>query len=753
LGRIIKMKDGRMQILQKRPTFFVVLAIFSLGFFINESSLIGSSENQPDERIVGYELLDSNQVLHIWNTEDDYYFNATSGMQFTNHYEQYWSKNVFCGGYYDGNEWIKLACVDELPFTWNIRTDNETYINVTGYRDVSHGNYDVRVALRYHLKEHDTRLSVQPYMKNIGSNNIPVELGFAWHIRNIQVDMQEEDNILFVHSLEGYPVESLHNLDKTYHSTLGSMFITNNNTGKHIFMSWNKNLTHLVQAKPSAGQYNSPVTLGIKVGTLAIGQEKTTTIKWIDAEPDCEHVGTDGNEDVCFYASLTSNDFTNYSDATLTNSRFPKFKVTYSNSMPVGCSWDCRLYRQSEVGGSWRKMDTLSNADCYNAWVEDKCDTGYCEMRHTETINERSRWDLCILYSGALCAEDGNVYCGIGSQVGGVYSSRADARVNMSYNQDTPEDYDVTTLEFTNSSGVFLNVSFNTWMGYDLDGLDRSIINWYADDVFFENDNITYTTAKTEQVNADSTESCGTWFGFLPFANVIDNNWATKGLAGAGNIGYGFMNYTKIADAYAVDWEVKDDYSWVNVSVPHDCFNTYDDLVSFRVVSYGTLRDAVWECLNGTSWAVVKSDSVTSQALYEESVHWRTQVQDNDVILNVTDLCYSNITYEVQSWDDSYFSPTDVQVWNWSNISYDTGCLAFLYLFPSIMNRPYIELGRNIDFSNESELEMSVQLDLAQERNPFIRLNFFDPNALRVGLEQTEVETPCIELDNWRDLT
>ena len=46
---------------------------------------------------IGFEELDNGTVWHIWNTEDDYYFNATSGIQFTNHYNEYWAHNIFCG--------------------------------------------------------------------------------------------------------------------------------------------------------------------------------------------------------------------------------------------------------------------------------------------------------------------------------------------------------------------------------------------------------------------------------------------------------------------------------------------------------------------------------------------------------------------------------------------------------------------------------------------------------------------------------
>ncbi|MBU0497008.1 MAG: hypothetical protein KKG04_03525, partial [Candidatus Thermoplasmatota archaeon] len=43
---------------------------------------------------IGYEFLDNDLVLHIWNRYDHYYFNTTSGIQLTNHKDDYWSHNV-----------------------------------------------------------------------------------------------------------------------------------------------------------------------------------------------------------------------------------------------------------------------------------------------------------------------------------------------------------------------------------------------------------------------------------------------------------------------------------------------------------------------------------------------------------------------------------------------------------------------------------------------------------------------------------
>jgi len=78
---------------------------------------------------IGYELLDNNEVLHIWNTQDSYYFDVDSGIQLTNHYNDYWTKNVFCLGYYNNGQWNKIACADELSnFNKDVTSDDSTML-------------------------------------------------------------------------------------------------------------------------------------------------------------------------------------------------------------------------------------------------------------------------------------------------------------------------------------------------------------------------------------------------------------------------------------------------------------------------------------------------------------------------------------------------------------------------------------------------------------------------------------------------
>ena len=252
---------------------------------------------------VGYELVDNNKVFHVWNTVDDYYFNASSGMQWTNNYNEYWTHNVMCIGYYSGDQWNKIACADELSnFNKDIQTGSD-YVNITLWKDLSWGQYDYRMALQYHLKENDKELTITPYIKNIGDTPITNTLGFAWKVNKIQINgdsnpdhnsivlnqsrLSFEDDISKVFKnmtikhtdcsqYGGNGTECVEYYD--WYEYIPSYKLEGATSHNFINLRWNENLNYKVivsNPKPS-------VTLFVNVGTLDIGQEKQTQIFWRD---------------------------------------------------------------------------------------------------------------------------------------------------------------------------------------------------------------------------------------------------------------------------------------------------------------------------------------------------------------------------------------------------------------------------------------------------------------------------------------
>ncbi len=235
--------------------------------------------------LIGYELLENNDVLHLWNFYNSYYFDTDSGIQLTNHYNEYWSHNALMLGYYNNDEWNLIYRTDELSgFNKDIESDNETFVNATLWKDLSYGGYDFRLAIRYHLGIDDNELTVSPYIKNLGVA-IPYTLGFGWEMKDIQINMTETGDYINVNRTIYYLNQTL---DNTYTDLSETEFyLMENITGtstKSLYLKWNQSLNYKLCVKSRDGQYNAPVTLFIKVGTLDSGQEKYTKMFWYDAE-------------------------------------------------------------------------------------------------------------------------------------------------------------------------------------------------------------------------------------------------------------------------------------------------------------------------------------------------------------------------------------------------------------------------------------------------------------------------------------
>ncbi|UCF13476.1 MAG: hypothetical protein JSW06_04255 [Thermoplasmatales archaeon] len=272
--------------------------------FINLTDPPGGGGGSSQQSI-GYELLNDNEVLHIWNKFDSYYFNTSSGIQLTNHYDEYWSHNVLMLGYYNNDKWNLIYRTDELSgFNKDIDTDNETYVNATLWKDLNYQGYDFRLAIRYHLSVDDNELTVIPYIKNIDQDDIPYVLGFAWEINDIQVDMTYEDDYIEINGSLFYLNDQINVTFKNmaipvycWNETTNESYVCGyepipyfnirddqpGNRSESLYLKWDESLNYVVQVKSREGEYNSPVTLAFKIGTLDAGQEKSTELLWHDA--------------------------------------------------------------------------------------------------------------------------------------------------------------------------------------------------------------------------------------------------------------------------------------------------------------------------------------------------------------------------------------------------------------------------------------------------------------------------------------
>ncbi len=137
----------------------------------------------------------------------------------------------------------------------------------------------------------DPDLSIIPYIKNIDDEDIPYALVFGWEIKDIKIaDTYENDTIRLFNGSDWVIYNLNHTLDNEYNDMdYNTTFILEGrNEGKYfrrtLYLKWDHTLNYLLRVKSREGQYNAPVTLFIKIGTLAKDQEKYTMMNWLDSD-------------------------------------------------------------------------------------------------------------------------------------------------------------------------------------------------------------------------------------------------------------------------------------------------------------------------------------------------------------------------------------------------------------------------------------------------------------------------------------
>ena len=251
----------------KRSQGLILLILLMVPFFSLPFNSVHADEPTP----IGFEFLDGGEVLRIWNLYDSYYFNTSSGVQFSNHYNEYWSRNILQLGYYSGGAWNLIYSTDSLGgFKKDLNTDFDTYLNITLWKDLSYAAYDFRLAIQYHLKLRDIRLTVIPYIKNLGQA-IPFDIGFGWKIEDIKASFTEENDWFEVWENEvRTDVYDSYYLNGTINETykdgnFTGYCITDTETKEFLELRWDYHLNNklLLKVNDGPGQYNAPVTLYI----------------------------------------------------------------------------------------------------------------------------------------------------------------------------------------------------------------------------------------------------------------------------------------------------------------------------------------------------------------------------------------------------------------------------------------------------------------------------------------------------------
>jgi len=435
----------------------LLLGVVSAGLF---DFLFSSSVDPPEEQEIGYEFLDDNKVVHIWNTQDDYYFETEKGIQLTNHYKDYWTKNIFCVGFYNpSGNWIERACADSFDsIDLIIETDNETYVKLSFAKDFEQEPIPLRLGTNYYLGLNDKNLTINLSTKNIGTHPFPQELGFAWKvtdwdiphegiggdsifINNVDYDLDGIFDLTFKDMQHSYFDDELNETITEYDSYFRGYDWT-----KFLRVDWNKNLNYAVKLYGNGNQEDFYIALLINVGLFDAEQEKSTTFQWIDAEGDYTGIHWDiagsGNgdargmttdntniwivdkgDDKVYKYDMAGNIVTSW--ATGPGNTFPNGVATDGSNIWTGDSGYADVYKRSMDGTQISNWDVQGDGNdqprgittngSYIWVVEDyETDVHYWDMNGDYISN----WDT---------AEDGNLDpCGITTDNINIYTIDTD---------------------------------------------------------------------------------------------------------------------------------------------------------------------------------------------------------------------------------------------------------------------------------------------------------------------------------------
>lgn len=294
------MKKSKKSQIKVFPILFIgfIFSIILSLFFIYAGSF-----NPSDTRELGYEFLDSSgQIVseneavsvHIWNKHDDYFFNKSSGIQFSNYFQDYWTTNILCGGYKNSSgDWV-LDCNNVFDFNWTIYTDNSTFVNYTGYRETTMEGETVGVTMIYNLKENDGELNIYFSAESL-SGAIPADLGFVWKTKDIGINNTPYDDYIRINDTNYLLSDDLDlefsNLQRPLYKLYDEDY--------YIKLTWDSRLNGTVSITHEINETNSDVELLINVGPLKNNEKKETLMYWKD--PYQETYG-----DIAVYRGATS---------------------------------------------------------------------------------------------------------------------------------------------------------------------------------------------------------------------------------------------------------------------------------------------------------------------------------------------------------------------------------------------------------------------------------------------------------------
>jgi len=268
---------------------------------ISESKTIVETEESGTiltKKPVGIEKI--NDVWHIWNELNDYYFNATTAEQMSNDIKNYWTRNDICFDFYINNIWSE-HCSDSLTWLWYNSTDFKTYMSLTGTAELSYAGYIVDVKVEYYLEEDYPEMLEKVRLENIGNKDI-ANSQIKIKIHDINVNTTVENDVFRVNTTSfwepwsGYSEywlnESPLDLFYTQNDLISRKYeIFDKDTESWVELEWNDNywknnkkydLNYILAVKKN-NEPNALVDLILLTGPFNKNDVITTNFKWANA--------------------------------------------------------------------------------------------------------------------------------------------------------------------------------------------------------------------------------------------------------------------------------------------------------------------------------------------------------------------------------------------------------------------------------------------------------------------------------------
>lgn len=266
----------------------VIILFITVAFAINSENATARSEGR-DPSPIGYEFLDNQTVLHLWNIYEDYFFDIDDQCytQITNHYDDYWSKNRFGFGIESYGLWYYYESDKFCDWDFNIETDNATYVKFSLSESMKiYPRSKISLYITNELTNMDPRLSMDFSMHHDGGYEI-TNSRFRWQIDNIKINMSEEDNFILI---DGEDYNLHEEIDLEFENLpYGYFKIYDNSSGEFISMNWESAMYNdLVKIESRENSYNAPVSLIAELGAIAQGETKTFSAQWIDKSRECK---------------------------------------------------------------------------------------------------------------------------------------------------------------------------------------------------------------------------------------------------------------------------------------------------------------------------------------------------------------------------------------------------------------------------------------------------------------------------------